>query len=99
MTKASFVVLTQGDRPEELDRAIESIIAQDFIEAEIVLVSNGAGQLEVPDVVRLVVSRENLGIPGGRNLGQGECLGAGVVEKRVSDVDGRVRPQGLLIDG
>ncbi|MCP3975415.1 MAG: glycosyltransferase family 2 protein [bacterium] len=69
MTEASFVVLTQGDRPEELNQAIESIVAQSGIEAEIVLVSNGAGQIGTPDAVRLVVSRENLGIPGGRNLG------------------------------
>lgn len=69
MTKASFVVLTQGDRPEELHRAIASIVAQDGVEAEIVLVSNGAGQIETPNAARLVVSRENLGIPGGRNLG------------------------------
>ncbi len=69
MTAASFVILTQGDRPDELSRAIESIVAQRDVEAEIVVVSNGAGEIEIPDGARLVVSRENLGIPGGRNLG------------------------------
>jgi GT2 family glycosyltransferase len=39
------------------------------VEAEIVVVSNGAGEIPVPPGVRLFVSRENLGIPGGRNLG------------------------------
>lgn len=69
MTDASFVVLTQGDRPEALHAAIESIRTQVEVAAEIVVVSNGAGEIEVPDSARLIVSRENLGIPGGRNLG------------------------------
>lgn len=67
--RASFIILTQGDRPEALKRAIESSQAQDGIEIEVVVVSNGAGEIEVPDEVKLCVSRENLGIPGGRNLG------------------------------
>lgn len=67
--EASFVLLTQGDRTPELRRAIESIQAQEGISAEIVVISNGAGEIEVPDGVKLFVSRENLGIPGGRNLG------------------------------
>ena len=66
---ASFVVLTMGDRPEELERAIQSIRSQQDISAEIVVISNGAGHIELPVDCRLFVSRENLGIPGGRNLG------------------------------
>lgn len=66
---ASFIVLTMGDRPEELQRAIGSIQGQVGVSAEVVVVSNGAGPIDVPDGCRLVVSRENLGIPGGRNLG------------------------------
>ena len=66
---ASFVILTRGDRPAELLRAIESAQSQEGIEAEIVVISNGAGEIEVPDGAQLFVSRENIGIPGGRNLG------------------------------
>jgi len=66
---ASFVVLTQGDRPEELHRAIVSIQAQESVEAEIVVISNGAGEIDLPEGAQLFVSRENIGIPGGRNLG------------------------------
>jgi len=69
MMLASFVILTQGDRPGELSRAIASIESQNGIEPDTVVVSNGAGEIEVPESVRLSVSRENLGIPGGRNLG------------------------------
>ena len=69
MRPASFVLLTQGDRPLELVAAVESIVGQRDVEAEIVIVSNGAGPIDVPAHCKLVVSRENLGIPGGRNLG------------------------------
>lgn len=69
MKPASFVVLTRGDRPQDLGRAIDSIRRQRGVDAEVVVVSNGAGEVEVPAGVRLCVSRENLGIPGGRNLG------------------------------
>lgn len=66
---ASFIVLTMGDRPEELEKAIQSIQRQEGVSAEIVVISNGAGEIDVPDGCLLFVSRENLGIPGGRNLG------------------------------
>jgi GT2 family glycosyltransferase len=72
---ASFIVLTMGDRPEELERAIESIRHQEGVSAEIVVISNGAGPIEVPDDCHLFVSRENLGIPGGRNLGAANSTG------------------------
>jgi len=66
---AAWVVLTQGDRSHELRRAIESIQSQAIDAPDVVVVSNGAGEIELPEGVRLVVSRENRGIPGGRNVG------------------------------
>ncbi len=72
---ASFIILTMGDRPEELRRAVESIQNQEGVTAEIVVISNGAGQIDVPEGCLLFVSRENLGIPGGRNLGAANTSG------------------------
>lgn len=65
----AVVVLTQADRPAELARALASVRAQQLVDAQLVLVANGA---LVPEYVwsdRLVVLPENVGIPGGRNVG------------------------------
>ncbi|MEO1056157.1 MAG: glycosyltransferase [Actinomycetota bacterium] len=66
-----WVVLTRGDRPDALTRAIASIVRQS--NSSVVLVGNGvtdAGELAAPsDDVDVVRSPENLGIPGGRDLG------------------------------
>jgi len=70
---ASFVLLTRGDRSAELARAIASIRDQRGVQSEIVVVSNGGGEIDVPAGVQLRVSRENIGIPGGRNLGAANC--------------------------
>ena len=72
---ASFIVLTMGDRPQELQRAIESIQRQEGVTAEVVVISNGAGEVDVSADCLLFVSRENLGIPGGRNLGAANSTG------------------------
>ena len=72
--EVAVVVLTQANRPAELARAIASVRAQQGVDVQLVLVLNGAALTEVelpqlgPDD-RLVVLPENLGIPGGRNVG------------------------------
>jgi GT2 family glycosyltransferase len=69
--QAAWVVLTMGNRPVQLRRAVESIGAQ-ASGAEIVIVANGvdSARLDVDDLrVRVVASDENLGVPGGRDLG------------------------------
>ncbi len=69
--QAAWVVLTMGNRPLQLRRAVESIGAQTS-GAEILVVANGvdAELLDIGDLeVRVVASPENLGIPGGRDLG------------------------------
>ncbi len=65
----AVVVLTQADRPTYLARAIASVRAQQQVDLQLVLVVNGAAppQTDPPD--RLVVLPENVGIPGGRNVG------------------------------
>jgi hypothetical protein len=67
--KLGAVVLTMGNRPEELRALLDSVAKQDGDRVEIVVVGNGAPLPELPEGVRTVELPENLGIPGGRNVG------------------------------
>jgi GT2 family glycosyltransferase len=71
----SCVVLTQGDRPEALRRAVDSVLGQDGPPVEVVVVGNGADVPPLPDPVRTVRLEDNHGIPGGRNEGVAACTG------------------------
>jgi GT2 family glycosyltransferase len=72
------VVLTMGRRPEDLRRALDSLLAQRDVELDIVVVGNEWEPTGLPEGVRGVGSPVNLGIPAGRNLGvphtRGELL-------------------------
>jgi GT2 family glycosyltransferase len=63
------VLLTMGRRPADLRRALDSLLAQEGVEADIVVVGNTWEPEGLPDGVHALFSRENLGIPAGRNLG------------------------------
>ncbi|MFV0126763.1 glycosyltransferase family 2 protein [Streptomyces sp. HMX112] len=63
------VIITMGNRPDDLRALIESVRKQDGDPIEVVVVGNGAPVTGVPDGVRTVELPENLGIPGGRNVG------------------------------
>ncbi|MFE4533821.1 glycosyltransferase family 2 protein [Streptomyces scopuliridis] len=63
------VIITMGDRPGELRALIDSVRRQNGDPVEIVVVGNGAPVGAVPAGVRTVELPENLGIPGGRNVG------------------------------
>jgi len=65
----SCVVLTRGDRPVELARALDSVRRQHGAPVQVVVVVNGAGEVLVPDGAEVLELPENLGIPGGRNAG------------------------------
>jgi GT2 family glycosyltransferase len=65
----AVVVLTQGTRPTELARAIASVRAQQQVDPHLVLVVNGAAPPQANRPYQLIVLPENLGIPGGRNIG------------------------------
>jgi GT2 family glycosyltransferase len=63
------VIITMGDRPAELRTLLDSVTGQQGEPVEIVVVGNGAPPGDVPPGVRTVELPENLGIPGGRNVG------------------------------
>ncbi|MFE3324360.1 glycosyltransferase family 2 protein [Streptomyces sp. NPDC059176] len=65
------VVITMGNRPDDLRALLESVAEQEGEPVEVVVVGNGAPVTGVADFpfVRTVDLPENLGIPGGRNVG------------------------------
>lgn len=67
--RVGVVVLTQGTRATDLDRGIQSILAQNGVELDVVVVGNGWQPVGLPSGVRAVALPENLGIPAGRNRG------------------------------
>jgi GT2 family glycosyltransferase len=84
----SWILLTMGDRPAEVAAAVSSIPdrpggpdAAHPDRLEVIVVANGIpeGLAVVPppmaDAVRVVHSAENLGVPGGRNLGAAAASG------------------------
>ncbi|HEY9441136.1 MAG TPA: glycosyltransferase [Streptomyces sp.] len=67
--KLGAVIITMGNRPDELRALLDSVAKQDGDPVEVVVVGNGAPVPDVPPGVRTVELPENLGIPGGRNVG------------------------------
>lgn len=76
--KWGAIVLTQGGRPEALDRAVQSLLRQQGVEVDVVVVGNGWQPEGLPPGVKAVGLEEDVGIPGGRNAGvpavEGELL-------------------------
>ncbi|WP_374945348.1 glycosyltransferase family 2 protein [Agreia sp.] len=62
-------MLTQGTRPDDLRRGLESILAQTGVVLDVVCVGNGWAPTGLPDGVASLALAENLGIPAGRNAG------------------------------
>lgn len=73
--KLSIVILTMGNRPVELARAIESTAALRAAGAELVVVGNGADVPAVPVDVVTIRLPENAGVAGGRNAAVRACAG------------------------
>ncbi|MCW2494166.1 MAG: glycosyl transferase [Jatrophihabitans sp.] len=64
-----MVVLTTGERPQELRRALDSLRMQSEVEIEIVVIGNGSNPGVLGEGVRTVPLPENIGVPAARNLG------------------------------
>ncbi|MDI3408921.1 glycosyltransferase family 2 protein [Streptomyces cavernicola] len=69
------VVLTMNDRPVEFPQALASLLAQEGVDLDVVVVGNGCTPDQVPPGVRTVTLGENVGIPEGRNVGAREARG------------------------
>lgn len=65
--KVGVVILTMGARPDELHRAIASVLAQRGVDIDVVVVGNGWEPTGID--VRGIGLPENIGIPAGRNAG------------------------------
>lgn len=63
------VVLTQGGRPEVLDRAVRSLLRQRGVEVDVAVVGNGWKPTGLPEGVKGVHLERDEGIPAGRNAG------------------------------
>lgn len=63
------VVLTMGRRPVELERALESLLGQEDVTLDVVVVGNGWEPTGLPSGVRGLYLETNVGIPAGRNAG------------------------------
>ncbi|WP_411104519.1 glycosyltransferase family 2 protein [Streptomyces sp. cmx-4-9] len=70
------VIITMGNRPDELKALLDSVARQDGDPVEVVVVGQGVEVAGLPEGVRTVTLPENLGIPGGRNVGI-EAFGPG----------------------
>jgi GT2 family glycosyltransferase len=63
------IVLTQGGRPEMLDRAVRSLLKQRDVEVDVAVVGNGWRPEGLPEGVKGVHVVRDEGIPAGRNAG------------------------------
>ncbi|MFC9294672.1 glycosyltransferase family 2 protein [Streptomyces sp. NPDC057011] len=63
------VIITMGNRPDDLKALLDSVARQEGDPVEVVVVGQGVEVTGLPEGVRTVSLPENLGIPGGRNVG------------------------------
>lgn len=65
----SAIVLSQGNRPGDLGKALDSLLTQDDVSLEVIVVGNGWDPVGLPPGVVTVYLEENVGVPEGRNRG------------------------------
>ncbi len=69
MTDFGVVVLSMGNRPDELARLTKSLLAQRDVAVDVVVVGNGWRPEGLLPGIRGVHLPENAGVPAGRNVG------------------------------
>ncbi|YAL82529.1 glycosyltransferase family 2 protein [Dermacoccaceae bacterium W4C1] len=69
------VVLSMGDRPQALAEALASLQRQQGVDLDVLVVGNGWQPTGLPQGVRSSYEPQNLGIPGGRNVGAEQVRG------------------------
>ncbi|MEP6479829.1 MAG: glycosyltransferase family 2 protein [Rhodoglobus sp.] len=69
------VSLSQGTRPDDLRRGLESLLAQQGVTLDVVVVGNGWNPTGLPTGIKKLHLAENLGIPAGRNRGVEQVAG------------------------
>lgn len=74
LPSVGVVILTQGSRPAELNRAVTSVRAQTGVAVDLVVVGNGWQPTGLPADVGTVHLPENVGV-GGRNAGVEKVTG------------------------
>jgi GT2 family glycosyltransferase len=90
----SCVILTMGNRPAEVIRAIDSVLAQHGTPVDLVVVGNGVDVTGLPAGVRTIRLPENVGVAAGRNAGVAACEGDVVL---FLDDDGWYPDAGLAV--
>lgn len=68
-SEIGVVILTMGKRPEDLRRAVDSVLAQRDVQVDVVVVGNGWEPTDLPAGVKALALADNVGIPAGRNAG------------------------------
>lgn len=72
--KIACIILTQGNRPAELKKAINSVKGQAAVSIDLVVVGNGYDPKQQTAEKTLFLN-ENVGIPAGRNAGVSQVAG------------------------
>ncbi|MFV2039191.1 MAG: glycosyltransferase family 2 protein [Acidimicrobiales bacterium] len=75
VSHVTWIILTQGDRPDDVAAAVASIPRSGAENTEVVLVANGAVDVVAPDGACVVELDRNVGIPEGRNRGAARAHG------------------------
>ncbi|ROQ59345.1 GT2 family glycosyltransferase [Streptomyces sp. 840.1] len=92
LPRLGVVIVTMGTRPVELAALLASVEKQDVPAARVVLVGNAAPLTDITADVTRIPLAENLGCPGGRNVGLRALSESGEV-----DVVVELDDDGLLI--
>lgn len=69
MTSVGCVILSQGNRPVELETAVAAVLSQRDVDVAVVVVGNGWSPEGLPPQVKTVALADNVGVPEGRNIG------------------------------